>query len=234
MLALLVSTCLPHAVCPMSQSQLQFEILPVTPFAQNCSIVWCGRTKLAAVVDPGGEIDRIVTRVGELGLELDKILITHAHLDHAGGTAELARRTGVPIVGPHKDDQFWIDLLPEQCRQFGFEGDRFTPDQWLVGGETIELGDLAFKVVHCPGHTPGHVVFVELNDHFAMVGDVLFQGSIGRSDFPRGDHDTLVRSIREGLFPLGDSIRFIPGHGPMSTFGAERQSNPFVADQRFG
>ncbi len=217
-----------------NQEALGFEILPVTPFAQNCSIVWCTKTRLAAVVDPGGEIERIRTRVSELDLELDKILITHAHLDHAGGTASLARQTGIPIVGPHKDDQFWIDMLPAQCQQFGFDGEIFKPDQWLKGGETIALGELEFDVVHCPGHTPGHVVFVERSQNFAMVGDVLFQGSIGRSDFPRGNQADLVRSIRQGLFPLGDEIRFIPGHGPMSTFGQERRSNPFVADQRFG
>lgn len=213
---------------------LGYEIIPVTPFAQNCSIVWCTQTKLAAVVDPGGEIARIRKRLEALSLELDKILITHAHLDHAGGTASLARQSGVPIIGPHQDDQFWIDLLPQQCEQFGFEGDKFTPDQWLKGGETIELGKHKFNVVHCPGHTPGHVVFVETAQRFALVGDVLFQGSIGRSDFPRGNQAQLVRSIRKGLFPLGDNIRFIPGHGPMSTFGQERKTNPFVADQRFG
>lgn len=218
----------------MPNYNLGYKIIPVTPFAQNCSIVWCKSTGLAAVVDPGGEVERIKTALNELELELDKILITHAHLDHAGGTAQLARSMGVPIIGPHKGDQFWIDLLPQQCQQFGFDGDKFTPDQWLEGGETIPLGKLTFKVVHCPGHTPGHVVFVELNEQFAMVGDVLFQGSVGRSDFPQGNHDDLVRSIRQGLFPLGDAIRFIPGHGPMSTFGSERQSNPFVADQRFG
>ncbi len=213
---------------------LGYEILPVTPFAQNCSIVWCTQTRLAAVVDPGGEINRIRQRLEALSLELDKILITHAHLDHAGGTANLARQTGVPIIGPHQDDQFWIDLLPQQCQQFGFDGEKFTPDQWLQGGESIALGQLTFRVVHCPGHTPGHVVFVEMAQRFALVGDVLFQGSIGRSDFPRGNQAQLVRSIRKSLFPLGDNIHFIPGHGPMSTFGQERKTNPFVADQRFG
>ena len=219
---------------PSKGNALGFDILPVTPFAQNCSIVWCTKTRLAAVVDPGGEVNRIKARVEQLGLELDKILSTHAHLDHAGGTASLARQTGVPIIGPHREDQFWIDMLPEQCKQFGFEGEKFKPDQWLKGGESIELGELKFSVVHCPGHTPGHVVFVEKANHFALVGDVLFQGSIGRSDFPRGNQAQLVRSIRKGLFPLGDKIRFIPGHGPMSTFGQERKSNPFVADKRFG
>ncbi len=213
---------------------LAYKIIPVTPFQQNCSVLWCESSKLAAVVDPGGEIERIRAVIDKHELELDKILITHAHLDHAGGTAELARATGVPIVGPHKEDQFWIDLLPEQCAQFGFEGDVFKPDVWLNHGDHVQLGELSFDVVHCPGHTPGHVVFVESTAKFAVVGDVLFNGSIGRSDFPRGNQRDLVDSIRLRLFPLGDDIAFIPGHGPMSTFGHERKSNPFVADQRFG
>lgn len=213
---------------------LKFEIIPVTAFQQNCSVVWCSKTKLAAVIDPGGEIDKVRERISKNNLELDKILITHAHLDHAGGTAELARSTGVPIIGPHKDDTFWIDLLPQQCAQFGFEGDIFTPDQWLNHGDQVPLGNLNFQVVHCPGHTPGHVVFVEMQESFAMVGDVLFNGSIGRSDFPQGNQQDLVNSIRNRLFPLGDDIQFIPGHGPMSNFGNERRTNPFVADTRFG
>ena len=213
---------------------LEYKIIPVTPFAQNCTVVWCTDTNLAAVIDPGGDIDKISSFIQAKGLELDKILITHAHLDHAGGTAELARRFGVPIVGPQKADQFWIDLLPEQCQQFGFEGEPFTPDRWLHHKDSVSLGKLNFDVVHCPGHTPGHVVFVEKSQHFAAVGDVLFQGSIGRSDFPKGNQTDLVNSIRERLFPLGDNIKFIPGHGPMSTFGQERENNPFVADTRFG
>jgi len=213
---------------------LRYEIVPVTPFAQNCSVVWCSDTNLATIIDPGGEIEKILDVVSGNNLELDKILITHAHLDHAGGTAELARRTGVPIIGPHKEDQFWIDLLPEQCQRFGFEGEKFQPDEWLSHGDSVSLGKLNFDVIHCPGHTPGHVVFVENSQGFAIVGDVLFQGSIGRSDFPRGDQAELVSSIRDRLFPLGDHIRFIPGHGPMSDFGQERRTNPFVADKRFG
>lgn len=215
-------------------TNLAYQIIPVTPFAQNCSVVWCKKTKLAAVVDPGGEIDRIRAAIDKQQLELDKILVTHAHLDHAGGTAELARLTGVPIIGPHKEDQFWIDSLEQQCKQFGFEGEKFTPDQWLQHDDVITLGELEFLVVHCPGHTPGHVVFVERKEKFAMVGDVIFNGSIGRSDFPRGNQQQLIHSIRKRLFPLGDAIQFIPGHGPMSNFGTERRSNPFVADQRFG
>ena len=213
---------------------LKYEIIPVTPFQQNCSIVWCEETQLAAIIDPGGEIERVWGRLNTLQLQLDKILITHAHLDHAGGTTKLAKISGAPIVGPHPDDQFWIDLLPQQCAQFGFEGDIFTPDQWLNHGDTVELGNLKFDVVHCPGHTPGHVVFVEKSAAFAAVGDVIFNGSIGRSDFPRGNQQDLVNSIRERLFSLGDEIQFIPGHGPMSNFGTERKTNPFVADQRFG
>jgi glyoxylase-like metal-dependent hydrolase (beta-lactamase superfamily II) len=218
----------------MSKSKLAYEIVPVTPFAQNCSVIWCTKTKLAAVVDPGGEIEKVREVLQENQLELDKILITHAHLDHAGGTAELARATGVPIIGPHKADQFWIDALPEQCLMFGFEGEIFTPDRWLKHGDQVSLGELSFDVVHCPGHTPGHVVFVEKSAQFAAVGDVIFQGSIGRSDFPQGNQEHLISSIRNRLFPIGDAIRFIPGHGPMSTFGAERRSNAFVADHRFG
>ncbi len=216
------------------QNKLEYTIIPVTPFAQNCSVVWCAETQLAAVIDPGGEIDRIRQFIAEADLELDKILITHAHLDHAGGTAELARSTGVPVIGPHKGDQFWIDALPEQCLRFGFEGETFTPDQWLNHGDKISLGNLTFDVVHCPGHTPGHVVFVEQSQQFAIVGDVIFNGSIGRTDFPKGNTEDLISSIRDRLFPLGDAIEFIPGHGPMSTFGEERVHNPFVADKRFG
>lgn len=218
----------------MTESRLGYKIVPVTPFMQNCSIVWCTRTRLAAIIDPGGEIAKIRQTVEQLDLELDKILITHAHLDHAGGTAELARAEGLPIIGPHKADQFWIDALPQQCQQFGFEGEGFVPDQWLEHGDQVALGDLSFDVVHCPGHTPGHVVFVEKSEKFAAVGDVLFQGSIGRSDFPQGNQQHLISSIRERLFPLGDEIRFIPGHGPMSNFGEERRHNQFVADFRFG
>jgi glyoxylase-like metal-dependent hydrolase (beta-lactamase superfamily II) len=213
---------------------LKYKIIPVTPFAQNCSVVWCTETNLAAVVDPGGDLNQIKACIEELGVELDKILITHAHLDHAGGTAELARSTGIPIIGPQKADQFWIDLIPSQCRQFGFEGEAFVPDKWLSHGDAVKLGNLTFDVIHCPGHTPGHVVFVEPKQRFAAVGDVIFQGSIGRSDFPKSNPQDLLNSIRKRLFPLGDDIRFIPGHGPMSTFGEERKTNPFVADHRFG
>jgi len=166
-------------------------------------------------------------------MRLEKILLTHAHIDHAGGTAELARSLKLPIEGPHVGDKFWIDGLPEQARMFGLPAcERFVPDRWLVDGDRVRVGEVEFEVRHCPGHTPGHVVFYSEPDKVAFVGDVLFAGSIGRTDFPGGDYDTLIRAIREKLLPLGDDVRFVPGHGPMSTFGEERRSNPFVGDGR--
>jgi len=208
---------------------LNATIIPVTPFAQNCSVVWCERTKAGAVIDPGGDLEQVLAAVRENGVQLEKILLTHAHIDHAGGTAELARSLQLPIEGPHRGDQFWIDQMPEQARMFGFTScDRFTPDRWLDEGDRVQVGDVEFQVRHCPGHTPGHVVFYSAPDKVAFVGDVLFAGSIGRTDFPGGDYDTLIRAIREKLFTLGDDVRFVPGHGPMSTFGEERRSNPFL------
>ena len=213
---------------------MKIEVVPVTAFQQNCSIVWCENTRRAAVVDPGGDLDRVLAAVERHGLTLEKILITHAHLDHAGATAELARRYSLPIEGPQIDDQFWIDQMPVQAKMFGFPpSERFTPDRWLAQGDRVTVGDVEFEVFHCPGHTPGHIVFFQRESRFAIVGDVIFAGSIGRTDFPRGNHDQLLRSIRENLFPLGDDVTFLPGHGPTSTFGAERRSNPFVADRLF-
>ncbi len=208
-------------------------IVPVTPFEQNCSIIWDEETMKAAVIDPGGDIDRIIKALEETGATLEKILITHGHLDHAGGTAELAEKYNVPIEGPQKEDSFWIDQLPEQCLRFGFQGRSFTPDRWLENGDKVTVGNEELDVVYCPGHTPGHVVFFSPKARFAAVGDVLFKGSIGRTDFPRGNHDDLINSIRNNLWPLGDDVTFIPGHGPLSTFGEERKSNPFVADHLF-
>lgn len=209
---------------------LRYETIPVTAFQQNCSLIWCDRTLEAAVVDPGGEIDRIVAAAERHGVRITKILLTHAHIDHAGGTAELARRLDVPIIGPHPGDQFWIDGLPQQSRMFGVAAaESFAPTRWLADGDSVELGELRLAVRHTPGHTPGHVVFFEPQSKRAFVGDVLFAGSIGRTDFPGGDYDTLIASITGRLWPLGDDTVFIPGHGPESTFGRERRSNPFVS-----
>jgi hydroxyacylglutathione hydrolase len=208
---------------------LNATVIPVTAFAQNCSVVWCERTRVGAVIDPGGDLDQVLAAVQENGVQLQKILLTHAHIDHAGGTAELARKLQLPIEGPHRGDQFWIDGLPEQARMFGLPAcDRFTPDRWLDEGDRVQVGEVEFEVRHCPGHTPGHVVFYSAADQVAFVGDVLFAGSIGRTDFPGGDYDTLIRAIRDKLLTLGDEVRFVPGHGPMSTFGEERRSNPFL------
>ncbi|MCP5268763.1 MAG: MBL fold metallo-hydrolase [Zoogloeaceae bacterium] len=208
---------------------MKFKIVPVTPFQQNASVLWCEATRRAAVVDPGGDLASILRVVEQEGLTLEKILVTHGHIDHAGGVAELAERLSIPIEGPHREDQFWIDGMPQQSKMFGFpEVKSFTPDRWLEDGDRVTVGNEELQVIHCPGHTPGHVCFHHAPSHLAVVGDVLFQGSIGRTDFPKGDYDTLIDSIRNRLFPLGDDIDFIPGHGDMSSFGVERRTNPFV------
>jgi len=210
---------------------MNVTVVPVTAFQQNCSIIVCRRTQRAAVVDPGGDVDRITGALDEAGATLERILLTHGHIDHAGGAADLAEACGVPIVGPQVEDRFWIEGLDDQGRMFGVEGARsFEPDRWLEHGDQVEVGELRLEVLHCPGHTPGHVVFHQPDNRIAFVGDVLFQGSIGRTDFPRGDHAALLTSIRERLWPLGDDVTFVPGHGPTSTFGEERRSNPFVGD----
>jgi hydroxyacylglutathione hydrolase len=207
----------------------RYQTIPVTPFQQNCSIVWCSETLEAAVIDPGGELPRLRDAVRQLGVTLRQILLTHAHIDHAGGTAALAREEGLPIVGPHEADQFWIDGLPQQSRMFGFPpAETFAPTRWLRDGDTVTVGRCTLQVRHCPGHTPGHVVFHEPSSQRAFVGDVLFAGGIGRTDFPQGDFDTLIASITQRLWPMGDETVFIPGHGPESSFGQERRSNPFV------
>ncbi|WP_334161273.1 MBL fold metallo-hydrolase [Phenylobacterium sp.] len=206
-------------------------IAPVTPLQQNCTIVWCSKTKKAAIIDPGGEVERLLAALKQYGLTLEKIWITHGHLDHAGGAAALKAATGVPIEGPHPDDAFWIDDIEQSGARWGMpEARSFTPDRWLHDGDRVTLGETEFEVYHCPGHTPGHVIFFHPETKFAQVGDVLFQGSIGRTDFPRGNHADLIRAITTKLWPLGDDVRFVPGHGPMSTFGQERRTNPFVAD----
>ena len=208
---------------------LHYETIPVTPFQQNCSIVWCDETMRAAIIDPGGDLDLLLSEAERLGVKLEQIWLTHAHIDHAGGTAVLAKQLNLPIIGPHEGDQFWIDGLPEQSHRFGFaHADAFTPTRWLHDGDTVQLGQHVLKVRHCPGHTPGHVVFYSPEIKRAFVGDVLFAGSIGRTDFPQGDHDTLIASITQRLWPMGDDTVFIPGHGPESTFGRERKTNPYV------
>lgn len=212
---------------------MKYAILPVTPFEQNCSLIHCEETGRLAIVDPGGDIDQILDAIRQVGGTPEKILVTHAHIDHAGAVAELAERLAIPIEGPQREDQFWIDMLPHQAQMFGFPPSRtFTPDRWLDDGDTVTVGNLRMDVIHCPGHTPGHVVFHHRDTQLAWVGDVIFAGSIGRTDFPRGNHAQLISSIREKLFPLGDEVAFIPGHGPMSNFGEEKRTNPFVADHR--
>ncbi|TYK66326.1 MBL fold metallo-hydrolase [Colwellia echini] len=216
---------------------LKHEIIPVTPFEQNCTLFWCTETKQAAVVDPGGDIEKIKAAIARNGVTLEKILITHAHLDHAGATDALAKHFDVIIEGPHKEDQFWIDGFDNQKQMFGAAfsyATKFTPTRFLKQGDTVSFGNIVMEVYFCPGHTPGHVVFFHRESKIAQVGDVIFSGSIGRTDFPRGDHGTLIRSIRENLFPLGDDVCFIPGHGPMSTFGQERRTNPHVSDRAVG
>jgi len=211
---------------------LQYQIIPVTPLQQNCSLLWCDETMEAAVVDPGGNVPAIRAALSASGARLTKILLTHGHLDHVGGTRELADAEGaVPVVGPQPADAFWLDALPEQSRMFGFpETAAFRPDQWLEEGNTVQVGRQVLEVLHTPGHTPGHVIFFSRDSKTAWVGDVLFAGSVGRSDFPQGNHQDLLDSIRTKLWPLGNDVNFVPGHGPMSTFGDERASNPFVAD----
>ena len=210
---------------------IQLRIVPVTPFEQNCSIVWCDKTMRGAVVDPGGDLERIRAEADRLGVTIEKLLITHGHIDHAGGTAKLARELGVPVEGPQEEDRFWIAGMPQQSKMFGFpDVESFEPDRWLHDGDTVTVGEETLRVIHTPGHTPGHVVFFHVDARLAIVGDVLFAGSIGRTDFPKGDQATLVHSIREKLFPLGDDVTFVPGHGPTSTFGDERKNNPYVGD----
>ena len=219
----------------MSESAIKAQILPVTPFQQNCSIICCTRSGKAAVVDPGGEVDRIKEALASLGVALEKVFLTHGHLDHASGAARLAREIGVPIEGPHEDDLFLLEGLGRNAKRPGFgDAESFVPDRWLHDGDTVQFGEVELGVRHCPGHTPGHVVFFHRGAKVAFVGDVLFAGSVGRTDFPRGNHQQLVDSITERLWPLGDDMRFVPGHGQMSTFGWERKCNPFVSDLALG
>ena len=220
----------PEAALPA----LRAEIVPVTPFQQNCSVIVCTATGRAAAVDPGGDLDRIEAALARLGGTLEKVLLTHGHIDHCGAAGELAARCSVPIEGPHPADRFWIEQLPAQARAFGFAAaaTAFEPARWLADGDTVRVGAQTLQVSHCPGHTPGHVVFFHAASRLALVGDVLFRGSVGRTDFPGSDPDALIDSIRTKLWPMGDEVTFIPGHGPVSTLGHERRTNPFVADRR--
>jgi hydroxyacylglutathione hydrolase len=200
---------------------------------QNCSLLWCTKTMRGVLVDPGGDLDRLKLAISRAGITVEKLLITHGHMDHCGMAGVLARDLGVPIEGPHQDDLFWIESLDDPSKRYGLEGESFTPDRWLHDGDTVTFGEVEMQVIHCPGHTPGHVVFFHEPTRLAVVGDVIFQGSIGRTDFPKGNHADLIASITERLWPLGNDVTFIPGHGPTSTFGHERLTNPFVADAKY-
>lgn len=207
---------------------LKAAIIPVTPFQQNCSLLWDPVTMAGAVVDPGGDLDQIQAAIAEVGMKPEKILLTHGHIDHAAGAHELRAALGVKIEGPHVADKFLLDALESQGRTYGIPAKRVTPDRWLAEGDTVKVAGHTFEILHCPGHSPGSVVFVNRAQKFILMGDVLFRGSIGRTDFPYGDHEALITAIKTKLFPLGDAFAFLCGHGPMSTIGAERQSNPFL------
>jgi glyoxylase-like metal-dependent hydrolase (beta-lactamase superfamily II) len=213
-----------------AQPPLKAAIIPVTPLQQNCTLLWCTQTNLGAFVDPGGDLPRLKAAAAQAGVTIEKILLTHGHIDHCGSAGLLAAELGVPIEGPHEDDRFWIDQLREDGARYGIAGEPFEPDRWLVDRDQVTVGKLTFDVRHCPGHTPGHVVFHHPASRLALVGDVLFKGSVGRFDFPRGNLQQLVESITTRLWPMGGETTFVPGHGPMSTFAHERASNPFVGD----
>ena len=213
---------------PPSTPPLRAAIIPVTPLQQNCTLLWCTATMRGAFVDPGGDLPKLRAAMAQHGVTIEKIIVTHGHIDHCGSAGIFAEDLGVPIEGPHEEDRFWIERLAEDGVKYGVTGRPFEPDRWLVDGDTVTVGDLSFAIRHCPGHTPGHIVLHHADSKLAILGDVLFQGSIGRTDFPYGDHDALISAIRTKLFPLGDDVAFICGHGPMSTIGDERLANPFL------
>jgi glyoxylase-like metal-dependent hydrolase (beta-lactamase superfamily II) len=215
----------------MANPPLKAAIVPVTPLQQNCTLLWCTETNKGAFVDPGGDLPKLKAAAAQAGCEIEKILITHGHIDHCGQAAILAEELGVKIEGPHEADRFWIARLEDDGRTYGIRGKVFESDRWLADCDQVTVGNLTFDVRHCPGHTPGHVVFHHAPSKLAIVGDVLFQGSIGRTDFPLGNHADLLNAITTRLWPMGDDTAFVPGHGPMSTFGHERKTNPFVADR---
>jgi hydroxyacylglutathione hydrolase len=214
----------------MTETPLKVAILPVTPLEQNCCLIWCTKTMRGAFTDPGGDLDKLKAAAARHGVTVEKILLTHGHLDHCGQSGMFAKELGVPIEGPHEADRFWISRLDDDGKRWGMDAHSFEPDRWLENGDTVTVGEVTLDVYHCPGHTPGHVVFHHAPSKIAIVGDVLFQGSIGRTDFPMGDHQQLLDSITGRLWPLGNDTAFVPGHGPMSTFGRERQTNAYVSD----
>jgi len=210
---------------------LKAAVIPVTDLQQNCTLLWCSETNKGVVIDPGGDVPAILEAVKEIGITIEKILLTHGHFDHVGGAMDLSEALQVPIVGPHQDDAFITSAVVSTGKMYGLDGGRDVEgNAWLNDGDQITFGTITLTVAHTPGHTPGHVVFYDQDAKLAQVGDVMFKGSVGRTDFPRGDFDTLVASITQKLWPLGDDIAFIPGHGPASTFGEERASNPYVGD----
>ncbi len=214
----------------MTEAQMKAILIPVTPFQQNCTLLWCTATMRGAFCDPGGDLDTLKAAARQHSVKIEKLIITHGHSDHCGLAGVLAQELAVPIEGPHEDDRFWIALHETAEASYGVPAKPFEPNRWLVGGDTVTLGNLTLDVIHCPGHTPGHVVFHHAPSKLALVGDVLFQGSIGRTDFPRGNYADLINAITDRLWPLGEDTAFVPGHGPMSTFGHERKTNPFVGD----
>ncbi|MBK8629932.1 MAG: MBL fold metallo-hydrolase [Sphingomonadales bacterium] len=214
----------------MTEQPLKAAIIPVTPLQQNCTLIWCTKTMRGTLTDPGGDMDLLKRAVAQQGVTLEKLLVTHGHLDHCGQAGILAKELGIPIEGPHMGDKFLIDKLDAEGGRYGMTAQSFVPDRWLEQGDSVTVGELVLDVYHCPGHTPGHIVFHHAPSNLAIVGDVLFQGSIGRTDFPGGDHQQLIDSITQRLWPLGNDTAFVPGHGPMSTFGHERKMNAFVSD----
>lgn len=211
------------------QPPLQIAVVPVTAFQQNCSILWCTKIMQAAIVDPGGDVPLILSALKEIGVTPVAIWLTHGHLDHAGGATQLAETLSIPVIGPHVADKFLLDDLPSSGLRFDIlDMKAVTPSRWLAEGDEVKVGDVAFSVLHVPGHTPGHVTFFQKDLRFLLAGDTVFAGSVGRTDFPYGSHETLIAGIRDKLLPLGDDVQFLPGHGPAGTLGEERANNPFL------
>jgi glyoxylase-like metal-dependent hydrolase (beta-lactamase superfamily II) len=222
-----------HADGPAHDSRpdLAASIIPVTPFDQNCTILWDKARGEGVVVDPGGDVPRLLDALAKLDVRATAVLLTHGHADHAAGAAALAEALGIPVIGPHSADGFLLDALPEDAARYGMEGRAVTPARWLADGDTVAIGGATFEVRHCPGHTPGHVVFVNEAARVVIGGDVLFRGSIGRTDFPYGDHEALLAAIRDKLLTLPDDTTVLCGHGRGTTIGEERRSNPFLRGQ---